>query len=111
MARQGVRLVLYRSEAVGSVDGEERDLVDLRAEESDLGVGGRGEREPPVAGGELDGGVDEEGGSGRERDREAEPVGFLDRRVRARRVDWVRVAARLRQERQQGQRQGRDRES
>lgn len=93
--------MLYRSEAVGGVDGEERDLVDLGAEESDLGVG-RGEREPPVAGGELDGGVDKEGGSGRERDRETEPVGFLDRRVRARRVDWVRVAARLRQERQQG---------
>ena len=71
---------MYRRET-GGVDGEERDLVDLGAEEGDLR---RGEREPAVAGGELQRGVDEEGSPRRKGDCEGEPVGALDRGVGAR---------------------------
>jgi hypothetical protein len=85
---EGGRGVAYGAEASGGVDGEEGDLVDLGAEDGELGGGG--EVEAAVAGREL-GGAGEEGAAAGEGEPEGEAVPALDPRVRARVVHRVVV--------------------
>lgn len=83
--------VSYREESRG-VDREERDLVELRAEERELRIHG-GEAKSTVTGREKKSLIKEERGTRRECDSECEPVGSLDPCVGARRVDIIGVSS------------------
>lgn len=78
----------------GGIDGEERDLVDLRAEKSELRVSG-GERKAAIARRELEGSivVEEEGWPRWEGNAEGEAIALLNSGVAAWGVDAVGVVA------------------
>lgn len=81
----------YREES-GGVDREERDLVDLRAEDRKLRVHG-GEGKSAVTGREKKRLVEKERRTRRECDSESESIGSLNPCVGARRVDVIGVSA------------------
>ena len=99
--RKEGRGIAYGAKACGRVDGEEGDLVDLGAEDGELGGGA--EVEAAVAGGEP-GGPGEEGAAAGEGEPEGEAVPALDPRVAARVVHPVGVPGG--QRREGGERQG-----
>lgn len=76
------RQTLYRIK-FGAIDGEKRDLIDLRPEDCEPGILAR-QRKTPVAWGEL-GLVEEEGLLGRECKAEGKPIKPLDFRIRT----WI----------------------